>query len=126
MERKSKLLCVLVGAAVLCIVGILLAVCLINPHIFQPHFEATVLQVYEKTILVEVAKTADERRSSDLLSVSTVLTDEKRAAPALQEGDFVRVYYDGRIAESYPGQIHTVYAIERLETTEDTAPSQTA
>lgn len=126
MKRKSKLLCILVGVAVLCIVGILLSARLINPHIFHPHFEATVLQVYEKTILVEVAKTADERRSSDLLSVSTVLTDEKHAVPALQEGDFVRVYYDGRIAESYPAQVHTVYSIERLETAENTAPSQTA
>lgn len=115
MKRKSKLLCILVGAAVLCIVGILLALRFINPHIFHPHFEATVLQVYEKSILVEVAKTADERRSSDLLSVSTVLTDERRSVPALQKGDFVRVYYGGGIAESYPGQVHTVYAIERLE-----------
>ena len=33
-------------------------------------------------------------------------------------GDEVVVYFDGNVAESYPMQIHHVYAIKRVETTE--------
>jgi len=34
-------------------------------------------------------------------------------------GDAVRVYYDGTIAESYPAQVDTVYAIILVKPPED-------
>jgi hypothetical protein len=35
----------------------------------------------------------------------------------LAAGDTVEILYSGEIAESYPMQIHHVYAIKRVETT---------
>jgi bifunctional DNA-binding transcriptional regulator/antitoxin component of YhaV-PrlF toxin-antitoxin module len=35
----------------------------------------------------------------------------------LAAGDTVEIVYSGEIAESYPMQIHHVYAIKRVETT---------
>ncbi len=83
-------------------------------------FEATVIEANDGNILVLVHTGMSEYATADKISVSTGgLADG--ALPVLQAGDTVRITYDGLIAESYPAQIHTVYAIERLHT--ETSPS---
>lgn len=92
-----------------------LAGCSKSPNTHHPSFEATVLEVYEKTVLVEVAEDASERQSADKLTVPTEIEDADKSVPELHVGDRIRVFYDGTIAETYPGQVNHVYAIELLE-----------
>lgn len=76
----------------------------------EPHFRGTVTEVYDNTILVTVDEGEEERRSSDLMSVS-LNVKLKDSTTHFNVGDKVIVYYNGEIAESYPAQINTVYAI---------------
>lgn len=76
----------------------------------EPNFSATVVETDKNSILVEVAEGEDERSSSDLISVS-LNVELKDSMTHFDVGDVVQIYYDGSIAESYPAQIHTVYAI---------------
>lgn len=78
----------------------------------EPNFSGQVEEVYEKSILVKVAE--DENLGSDLISVSLdVKLRDSRID--FQVGDEVNVYYDGNMAESYPSQVHTVYAITLID-----------
>lgn len=76
----------------------------------EPHFAGTVTQVYDNAILIRVNESEEARKSSDIMQVSldVILKD---STTRFLIGDEVIVYYDGMIAESYPAQIHTVYAI---------------
>lgn len=76
----------------------------------EPHFAGTVAEVYDNTILVIVDEGEEVRRSSDLMSVS-LNVKLKDSMTHFNVGDRVIVYYNGEIAESYPAQINTVYAI---------------
>lgn len=76
----------------------------------EPHFAGTVTEVYENAILVSVNEDEDVRRSSDLISVSLDVQLED-SMTHFTVGDRVIVYYNGEIAESYPAQVNTVYAI---------------
>ena len=69
-------------------------------------FEATVKQISEGNILVEPAENAAERASA-----SEIWVRVPENSPDLQVGDRIVISYDGMIAETYPAQIHTVYAI---------------
>jgi len=80
----------------------------------EPNFEALVVESGEHSILVEAADGEEERRSSDLFSVSLDVELED-SMTHFEVGDTVQIYYDGSIAESYPAQIHTVYAITLTE-----------
>ncbi|WP_349947956.1 M56 family metallopeptidase [Lacrimispora sp. BS-2] len=76
----------------------------------EPHFAGTVTEVYDNTILVIVDEGEEVRRSSDLMSVSLDVK-LKDSMTHFNVGDKVIVYYNGVIAESYPAQVNTVYAI---------------
>ncbi|MEG6520997.1 M56 family metallopeptidase [Desulfotomaculum sp. 1211_IL3151] len=76
----------------------------------KPHFAGTVTQVYDHAILVSVKEGEDVRRSSDLIRVS-LNVKLKDSMTHFTVGDKVIVYYNGEIAESYPAQVNTVYAI---------------
>lgn len=76
----------------------------------EPHFAGTVAEVYDNTILVIVDEGEEVRRSSDLMSVS-LNVKLKDSMTHFNVGDRVIAYYNGEIAESYPAQINTVYAI---------------
>lgn len=83
-----------------------------NMHSLQkePNFAGIVTQVWEYSVQVEVNEGEDALRSSDLINVSldAELSD---SITHFDVGDEIRVYYDGSIAESYPAQVVTVYAI---------------
>ncbi len=76
----------------------------------EPHFAGVVTEVTENAILVHVNENEDVRRSSDLIYVSLDIKLKDSVSTWLA-GDEVIVYYDGMIAESYPAQVNTVYAI---------------
>ncbi len=76
----------------------------------EPHFAGTVTEVHDNAILVSVNEGEDARRSSDLISVS-LNVKLKDSMTHFTVGDKVIVYYNGEIAESYPAQVNTVYAI---------------
>ncbi|MDV4150237.1 DUF3221 domain-containing protein [Clostridium sp. AL.422] len=76
----------------------------------KPNFAGEVIDVSDKSILVSVNKDEDEIKSSDKISVSLDVK-LKDSITNFKVGDKVRVFYDGVILESYPAQIHTVYAI---------------
>ncbi len=77
-------------------------------------FAAIVEEVNVDSILVRVNEDEDEFKSSDLISLA--LDAELKASIAnLSVGDEVEISYDGIIAESYPAQIHNVYAISLME-----------
>jgi len=81
-----------------------------NNVVKKPHFAGTVTQVYNNAILVSVNEGEDVHRSSDLISVSLNIK-LKDSMTHFTVGDKVIVYYNGEIAESYPAQADTVYAI---------------
>lgn len=80
----------------------------------EQNFTGVVLEVHDETILAKVNAEEDVYKSSDLVSVSL----DVQIPDGLSEysvGDEVRVYYNGEIAESYPAQVTTVYAITIVE-----------
>ena len=78
-------------------------------------FEATILEVHDAHFLVEPCEGAQELRSSDKIVVST-----QNAVPNVswQVGDLILITYDGLIMETYPAQLHQVYKVEKLTSTE--------
>ncbi len=76
----------------------------------EPSFNGTVTEVHDKYILVAVDEESDAFKSSDLISVS-LATKLKDSMTSFKIGDKIKVFYDGMIAETYPAQVHNVYAI---------------
>lgn len=76
-----------------------------------PYFNATVLEVYENSVLVTPFEGEEELKSSDEIVVSTSVESPTIEVPKMEEGTCIRIMYNGEIAESYPAQIHTVFAI---------------
>lgn len=71
----------------------------------DPSITGTVKKVTETAILIQ--------NDSGEYWVSLDVED-KDSLVSFHRGDEVVVYYDGTVAESYPMQIHTVYAITRI------------
>lgn len=80
----------------------------------EAYFHAIILEIQEQSILVQPLEGEEELQSADLISVSKNVKSEEEV-PDLKIGDQVKVVYDGRIAESYPAQIHQVYGIYRID-----------
>lgn len=76
----------------------------------NPFFNAKVLEVNEKNILVEPFEGEDERRSASQIYVSTDVISTI-PVPELKKGDEVRIVYNGEIQETFPAQISKVFAI---------------
>ena len=76
----------------------------------EPCVQGVVESVQDESITIRVNEDDPAAASSDLISVSLDV-ESKDSITIFYEGDQVAVYYDGAIAESYPAQIHTVYAI---------------
>lgn len=81
-----------------------------NTVVNEPNFAGIVTYSDEKSILVKVNEGEEILKSADVMSVS-LNVELKDSMTEFNVGDEVRVYYDGTVAESYPGQIHKVYAI---------------
>ena len=79
----------------------------------NPFFNAEVLEVTEKGILVKPDDDAKETKSADKIYVSLDVISEI-PVPTINTGDRVRVIYNGEIAETYPAQINNVFVIYLL------------
>lgn len=77
-------------------------------------FNAEVLEVDDKSILVKPDADSEEIKSADKISVSLDFISTI-PHPSFKAGDRVQVIYNGEIAESYPAQIHDVFAIYSLD-----------
>lgn len=79
----------------------------------NPYFNAEVLEVTEKNILVKPDDDSKETKSADKIYVSLDVISEI-PVPTINTGDRVRVIYNGEIAETYPAQINNVFVIYLL------------
>ena len=82
----------------------------INNIAKQPNFKGVVTKIEDHSILVKVNENEEEMRSSNLMWASLDVELEESMTD-FNIGDEVQIYYDGKIALSYPAQIHNVYAI---------------
>lgn len=80
----------------------------------NPFFNATVLEVNERNILVEPLEGEDERRSASQIYVSTDVISTI-PVPELKNGDVIRIVYNGEIQETYPAEISKVFAIYAID-----------
>lgn len=93
---------------------------------FNPYFNAEVLEVNEKSIIVKPDSDSNEIKSADKISVSLNVISTI-PVPAFKVGDRVRIVYNGEItitnvstissifpAESYTAQINKVFAVYLL------------
>ena len=89
------------------IFSLLLVLSLLGCDALRPHatLEGTVTGVYEGAILID----------TKMGPCSVTLPDGDYAFAV---GDLVKVIFSGEIAESYPMQIHHVYDIERMGTSQ--------
>jgi beta-lactamase regulating signal transducer with metallopeptidase domain len=76
-------------------------------------FDAEILQVNDKEILVKPDSDTNEIKSADKISVSLSGISVMPFAE-LKAGDNIRIVYDGTIAESYPAQINKAFAVYLL------------
>ena len=76
----------------------------------NPFFNAKVLEVNDKNILVEPLEGEKERNSASKIYVSTDVISTT-PVPDLKKGDTVRIVYNGEIQETFPAQISKVFAI---------------
>ncbi len=79
----------------------------------NPYFNAEVLEVTAKSILVKPDDDSKETKSADKIYVSLDVISEI-PVPTINAGDRVRVIYNGEIAETYPAQINNVFVIYLL------------
>jgi hypothetical protein len=82
----------------------------------HPYFVGKVLEKYEKGCLLEI--TDQGNRFMDTGTVVTVNTDLD-GCPEYSVGDYLRVEFDGTVAETYPPQIIKVIAIDLLNSAEN-------
>lgn len=88
--------------------ALLLAFCLVGcggSVTDKPHISGTVVEVYENSILIE--------SDGSPYYVSLSSQNAEHIDSPIAVGDEVTVYFDGNVAESYPMQIHNVYAVTR-------------
>ena len=82
----------------------------------EPSIKGFIKEVNENSILVE--------NKSGEYWVSLNVENKDGIYSPIVAGDEVAVYYDGNIAESYPMQINTVYAILLIEPADRTVNEQ--
>lgn len=75
----------------------------------EPCIIGTVTEVYDNSVLIK-NETGEYYVSLDV--------ENSDSCTSLNVGDGIYVYYDGSIAETYPMQIDTVYAILLIEPAE--------
>lgn len=74
-----------------------------EPNVIH-QFTATVLEIYDGSVLVEPVEGEPERYSSDQFTIGLAELEEIGA----EVGSVVDVYYTGGVMESYPAQVHAV------------------
>lgn len=84
-----------------------------GPASYNPHFNATVLEIRDGTLLVEPTGGPDAPSVDQVvISSEDILSDSP--VSDLKEGETIRVVYNGEVAETAPAQLGTVFAIYLL------------
>lgn len=79
-------------------------------NVFQePNFGGTIEEAYGNSVLIKV-NDGDSNIDNQYVKVSLDLK-LKGSLKEFKPGDKVRVYYDGKVAESYPLQVNNAYTI---------------
>lgn len=73
-------------------------------------FDAEILEVHQKSLLVKPSEESAESKSSDKIEV-TLPENAKHTVKDFSKGMNVRIVYEGAIAESYPAQINGALAV---------------
>ena len=91
----------------------------------HPRVQGVVESLAADSLTLKVEPGEEALQSSDRI---VVFLDKLNGedTPELAVGDRIAVYYDGQIAESYPAQIHQVYGIVRLDTTQEEVEASVA
>ncbi len=89
----------------------------------EPCVKGVVTEVYQASILLSVNEGEEALKSSDLIYVS-LNAESSDSVTQLYAGDEIAVYYNGEIAETYPAQINTVYAILLVNGGEERAAAE--
>ena len=75
----------------------------------NPYFCGQVVEKYEASCLMEVTDSGEQYfRKGDRVVVSTKV----EGCPQYEVGDYLRIEYDGMVAESYPPQIFHVFSVK--------------
>ena len=70
------------------------------------------MEKYENSCLIEVTDPGNQYfRIGDVAVVRTNI----EGCPLYSAGDYLRIIYDGMVAESYPPQIFHVYSIYKID-----------
>ncbi|RGY96952.1 hypothetical protein DXA13_15870 [Clostridium sp. AM58-1XD] len=77
----------------------------------QAYFNAEILEIKDRYLLVEPAEGEEELKSSDRIEVPTDAVSKEGIPENLKAGDRIRIVYSGEIQEMYPAGLVTVYAI---------------
>ena len=89
-----------------------LVACSTNDDKGQPYFVGKVIEVYEDSCLLEVTNNGNQHLASgDVVVVNTDIDN----CPTYAIGDFLRIEFDGTMAESYPPQILKVSSIDKTD-----------
>ena len=76
--------------------------------VVKPNFVGKVVEKYDNSCLVEVSDNEDSYPTvGEKVMVNTNIED----CPQYEVGDFIKITYNGEIAESYPLQILHVYSV---------------
>ena len=85
--------------------------------ILNPYFTGKVIEIYEKGCLLEVTDIGNGHFTiGDKVQVNTNIS----TCPEYYVGDFLRISFDGKIAESYPPQINKVFIVSKMDGGETT------
>lgn len=85
-------------------------------------FQAKVLEVNDKTLLVKPLEGSLELDSADLFNISLECLE---VSPQIDVGTIVEISYNGEIMESYPAQLGKLYQILVLSEGEEDNPQST-
>ena len=96
------------GLAWLCILAVVAGCSRPADQEEQSQLMAVVVEVYDKSMLVEPLEGEDARAASDRIMVPI---EGALQGYAPQAGDRVMVRYDGHILETYPAQLSEVYFV---------------
>lgn len=114
MQKKSSFFKKFLAIFSILVILPILAGCKETEQKYNPCFNAKVLEVSEGYVLVEPLEGEEILKSTDQICVSTDVVS-KIEVPQMEAGTQIRVVYNGDIAESYPAQINTVFAIYLLD-----------
>ena len=71
-----------------------------------------IIEKNKDSLLIKTSSNSDYRDSLAYIAIDDLKTDE---TAILKKGDNVKVFFDGRVADSYPLQINNVTSIERVK-----------